>query len=140
MTIGLTDLPSFAHTFWELVHGHRIFAFHGEMGAGKTTVIIALCLARRVKDAVGSPTFSIINQYGFEEDGEQKKIFHIDLYRLKDKEEIEQAGVEDCIYSDAISFVEWPEKAPQLFDETAVHVFITAKDETTRTLKINLPA
>ena len=134
------QLPSFATDFWKLANGYRVFAFHGEMGAGKTTLISALCHAKGVKDAIGSPTFSIINQYVYEENDQQKKIFHIDLYRLKDEEEIVQAGVEDCVYSDAITLVEWPEKAPDLFDENTVHIYINAINDSQRSLKIALPA
>lgn len=138
--LSLDQLPSFAADFWKMVTGYRVFAFHGEMGAGKTTLISALCHVKGVKDAIGSPTFSIINQYGYEENGQQKKIFHIDLYRLKDEEEIVQAGVEDCIYSDAITLVEWPEKAPDLFDDNTVHIYIIAINDSQRSLKITLPA
>ena len=101
-----------------------VFAFHGDMGAGKTTFIHALCDVKGVKDVVGSPTFSIINEYVYTDNGDEKKIFHIDLYRLKDEEEAIQAGVEDCLYSDHICLVEWPERAPGIFPEDTVHVYI----------------
>jgi tRNA threonylcarbamoyladenosine biosynthesis protein TsaE len=122
------------------VNGEKIFAFHGAMGAGKTTLIEALCRKKGVKDVMGSPTFSIINEYVFLEDRAEKLIYHIDLYRLKDEQEIVQTGVEDCIYSNEICFVEWPDKAPELFDENTVHVFIEPVNETERTVKISLPA
>ena len=102
------------------------------MGAGKTTFIHALCEVKGVKDVVGSPTFSIINEYYCP----SGKIFHIDLYRLKDEEEAIRAGVEDCLYSDHICFVEWPEKAPDLFPNDTVHVFIEVADSETRHLTI----
>jgi len=102
------------------------------MGVGKTTFIHALCDAKGVKDVVGSPTFSIINEYVFTEKGQIKKIFHIDLYRLKDEEEAVQAGVEDCLYSDHVCLVEWPENAPGIFPEDTLHVYIKVLDEKTR--------
>ena len=77
---------------------------------------------------VGSPTFSIINEYSYTENGTEKKIFHLDLYRLKDEEEAIQAGVEDCLYSDNICLVEWPEKAPGIFPEDTLHVYIEVID------------
>ena len=113
-----------------------MFAFHGNMGAGKTTFIHALCDVKGVKDVVGSPTFSIINEYVYKNGGD-KKIFHIDLYRLKDEEEALQAGVEDCLYSDHISFVEWPERAPGIFPEDTVHVYIELIDSANRQLRID---
>jgi tRNA threonylcarbamoyladenosine biosynthesis protein TsaE len=106
------------------------------MGAGKTTTIAALCRYKGVRDAVASPTFSIINEYSFTENDIQKKIFHIDLYRLKDEEEVVQTGVEDCISSGEICFVEWPEKAPFLFDENTVHVVIQPVSEIVRQMEI----
>ena len=106
------------------------------MGAGKTTFIHALCDSRGVKDVVGSPTFAIINEYIFENKTGQDKIFHIDLYRLKDEDEAIQAGVEDCLYSDHICLVEWPEKAPGLFPNNTVHVYIELVDTKTRRLRI----
>lgn len=134
------ELKQFAESFWNYVNGRTLFAFHGEMGAGKTTLINALCHAKGVKDVTGSPTFSIINQYTYSENGKEQSIYHIDLYRLKDEQEIVQAGVEDCVYSGSICMVEWPDKAPYLFEEEAVHVYIEHIDNNHRTVKIALPA
>ena len=106
------------------------------MGAGKTTTIAALCRYKGVTEAASSPTFSIINEYAYTEGGIQKTIFHIDLYRLKDDEEVVQTGVEDCVESGKICFVEWPEKAPYLFDERALHIVIKPVNEKERTVKI----
>lgn len=132
-------LEKFAEEFWGYVSDARVFAFHGQMGAGKTTIIIALCRYKGTKDVTSSPTFSIINQYNFEQGGETKKIYHIDLYRLKGEEEVILAGVEDCVYSGSICMVEWPEKAPDLFDERTVHIFIEMVSDTERKIKIQLP-
>lgn len=136
MQITIDQLAQFAATFWSQVNGAKVFLFHGQMGAGKTTTITALCQHKGVKNSISSPTFSIINEYAYEEKGEPHKIYHIDLYRLKDVEEMLAAGVEDCIYSGEICFVEWPQKAPELFDENAIHVVIQALDEQTRSIKI----
>jgi len=136
--IPLDELENFADQFWKHVKDAKVFAFHGEMGAGKTTIISALCHYKGTKDVTGSPTFSIINEYSYSENGASKKIFHIDLYRLKDEEEVVQAGVEDCIYSGSICMVEWPEKASDLFDENTVHVFIKPVSETEREIFLNL--
>ena len=137
--ISLDELENFAKKFWKMVTNWKVFAFHGEMGAGKTTIISVLCHFKGTKDVTGSPTFSIINEYYYNQDGDSKKIFHIDLYRLKDEEEVVQAGVEDCIYSSCICMVEWPEKAPNLFDESTVHIFIESLSETERKILVHLP-
>jgi tRNA threonylcarbamoyladenosine biosynthesis protein TsaE len=99
----------------------RIFAFHGEMGAGKTTFINALCKALQVEDSISSPTFSIINQYAT---ADGKTIYHMDLYRLKSEQEAINAGVEDCLFSGNTCFVEWPEKAPGIFPDDTLHISI----------------
>jgi tRNA threonylcarbamoyladenosine biosynthesis protein TsaE len=137
---SLEEINAFANQFWDYVNDAKVFAFHGQMGAGKTTIIEALCKSKGVKDVMGSPTFSIINEYVYIENDREQIIYHIDLYRLKDEQEIIQAGVEDCIYSNEICFVEWPEKAPHLFDENTVYVFIAVVNEAERKLKIELPS
>ena len=138
--ISIDDLDHFAASFWQQFAGAQVFAFHGQMGAGKTTTIAALCRHKGVKDALGSPTFSIINEYSFPEDGVERKIYHIDLYRLRDMEEIIQSGVEDAVYSGEICMVEWPEKAPELFDDRTIHVQISALDSGTRRVKVTTHA
>ena len=135
--VSLENIGQFASRFWKQYSSNKVFAVHGPMGAGKTTIITALCKSLGVHDIMGSPTFSIINEYSLTNDGKNETIYHIDLYRLKDQEEIVQAGVEDCIYSGAICFVEWPEKAPYLFEDDAVHIHIAPIDETHRTVEIN---
>jgi tRNA threonylcarbamoyladenosine biosynthesis protein TsaE len=132
----LKEIKQAAGKFLAATGDKRIFAFHGSMGAGKTTFIHAVCEVMGVKDAIGSPTFSIINEYIFSENGQTGKIFHIDLYRLKDEKEAMEAGVEDCLYSDHICFIEWPEKAPGIFPPETLHVFIKTVNETTRILSI----
>jgi tRNA threonylcarbamoyladenosine biosynthesis protein TsaE len=129
----INGLENFAETFWKVVGSAKVFAFHGEMGAGKTTTISALCHYKGVTDTIGSPTFSIINEYALQAGD---KVFHIDLYRLENEEEIIQAGIEDCIESGYYCFVEWPEKAPWLFDEDCLHVFISAGKKGIRTVNI----
>jgi tRNA threonylcarbamoyladenosine biosynthesis protein TsaE len=134
--VSINELNDFAIRFWKTVKDEKLFAFHGAMGAGKTTIITALCKQKGVKDVISSPTFSIINEYRYLENGTEKKIYHLDLYRLNSMEEIIQAGVEDCIYSGEICFVEWPEKAPEFLNENTVSVYIEMLDTTTRQVKI----
>jgi tRNA threonylcarbamoyladenosine biosynthesis protein TsaE len=117
---------------WAEAGAKKVLAFHGNMGAGKTTFIHALCDEKKVSSTVGSPTFSIINEYVYPEG----KIFHIDLYRLRDEEEAIRAGVEDCLYSGEICLVEWPEKAPGIFPEDTARVYIDAIDPDTRKIII----
>jgi tRNA threonylcarbamoyladenosine biosynthesis protein TsaE len=120
LIFDIEDILDTAVRFWLLIGNRKVIAFHGEMGAGKTTFIHALCDIKKVTSTVGSPTFSIINEYYYP----GGKIYHLDLYRLKDEEEAVRAGVEDCLYSGETCFVEWPERALALFPEDALHVSI----------------
>jgi tRNA threonylcarbamoyladenosine biosynthesis protein TsaE len=136
-TFSLDKINEVVEEFWKAVEGRTVFAFHGQMGAGKTTFIHALCDAKGVKDVVGSPTFSIINEYEYLCEGTKKALFHMDLYRLNSEEEAQRAGVEDALYSGFICLVEWPEKAPGIFPEDAIQVLIKVIDDKTRQLIIS---
>lgn len=114
---------------------YPVLAFHGEMGAGKTTLIHTLCEKMGVKDTVSSPTFSIINQY---KKGDGGTVYHMDLYRIRDEQEAINAGVEDCLYSGHTCLVEWPEKVPGIFPPDTLHIYIETVPGNTRNLRINL--
>jgi tRNA threonylcarbamoyladenosine biosynthesis protein TsaE len=83
----------------------RVFAFFGQMGAGKTTLIKELCRELGVSETVSSPTFAIINVYS----GRDSDIYHFDFYRIKKTEEIFDIGYEDYFFSGQYCFIEWPE-------------------------------
>jgi len=99
----------------------NILLFHGQMGAGKTTLIKALAKQLGVTDITGSPTFSLVNEYGTT-DG--KTVYHFDLYRLNSEEEAYDMGIDEYFYSGNICFIEWPEKTPNLIplEHTAVTI------------------
>ncbi len=118
----LTDIDKAAIQFWDKLHNYRIFAFSGDLGAGKTTFIHKLCDHLQVQDAVSSPTFALINEYHFTDPaGIDKMIYHLDWYRLRDTAEAINAGMEDCIFQankgGAYCFLEWPEKAIELLQK-----------------------
>ncbi len=108
--------------------GVRIFAFYGEMGAGKTTFIKALCMELGVYDTVNSPTFVLINQYQTKTD---EPVFHFDFYRIKKIGEVLDIGYEDYFYSGSYCLIEWPEKIEPLLPEGTVKVSIVV-DESSR--------
>jgi tRNA threonylcarbamoyladenosine biosynthesis protein TsaE len=124
----LSEIDEIARVLWETFPQKKIYAFKGDMGSGKTSFIRALCHVKKVKEAVGSPTFSIINEYSFPEG----IIFHLDLYRLKDEAEAIRAGVEDCLFSGEICLVEWPDRAPGIFPEDTLGILLETINECTR--------
>jgi len=132
----LDNIYQVAKEFWKATAGKTVFAFHGQMGAGKTTFIHALCDMKGIKNPVGSPTFSLVNEYVYDCEGTPKALFHIDLYRIKSEQEAVRAGMEDVLYSGHICLAEWPEKAPGIFPENTVHAFIELTDVKTRRLRI----
>ncbi len=124
----LPQIRSAAATFLAAAKNANVIAIHGEMGAGKTTFVHAVCDELGVQNAVSSPTFSIINEYTT---AAGKTIYHLDLYRLKSVEEAINAGVEDCFYSGNLCIVEWPEIAPSIFPENTLqaHIEIVGSNE-----------
>ena len=103
---------------------HKKFAFFGEMGVGKTTLIKALSLHLGVQDVVSSPTFSIVNEYVTQENG---KIFHFDFYRIENEAEAYDIGYEEYFFSSNYCFIEWSEKIPNLLEKNMIQIHMRMK-------------
>jgi len=116
---NLEQLNSIAKQILDYTSTHKKFAFYGEMGVGKTTLIKALSLQIGVTDVVSSPTFSIVNEYQADE---YTKIYHFDFYRIEDEKEAYDMGYEEYFFSNAYCFIEWPEKIPNLIEEDMVQI------------------
>jgi tRNA threonylcarbamoyladenosine biosynthesis protein TsaE len=112
--------------------GAKVFLFHGEMGAGKTTLIKALCKALGVADNISSPTFSIVNEYLIP----KGKIYHFDFYRLKNQAEAMDMGCEEYFYSGEYCFIEWPEKIPDLLPDSYLDISIDIIAVNSREIRI----
>jgi tRNA threonylcarbamoyladenosine biosynthesis protein TsaE len=131
----LSNIQQAVQQVWAHGKDYLVWAFHGEMGAGKTTFIHALCNHLGVTSVVGSPTYSIINQYSSSDGG---TICHMDWYRMKDEEEALQAGVEDALYSGDQCFIEWPERAAGLLPTDTLHITISIISPVERTIDIDV--
>lgn len=118
---SLQELEQGAARFLDLAGEHRIMAFSGEMGAGKTTFIQAICRKLGVEVEVNSPTFALVNEY-FSPTGDS--IYHFDLYRIESPDELFDMGYEEYFYSGSRCLIEWPEKARDLIPENALWVKI----------------
>lgn len=130
---SLRDLPDAAEAILAQAGDHRVVAFYGEMGAGKTTLIRAICDRLGVTDAVSSPTFALVNHY-VGDDG--RNIYHFDFYRIDRLEEAFDLGYDEYFDSDALCLVEWPEKIEPLLPDDTLNVRIDVTGPTSRTVTI----
>lgn len=122
------ELPQAARQLIEAAGDKRLWAFYAPMGAGKTTLIAALCRELGVEaDMVASPTFSIINEYVA---AGGAPVYHFDFYRVESEEEAADTGAEFYFDSGACCFVEWPEMAGRLIPEDALQVTIEVDPST----------
>ena len=128
----LDTIQDAARQFVGQIGDHTVFAFYGQMGAGKTTFIKSVCEELGVSEVITSPTFAIVNEY--RSDTTNELIYHFDFYRIKKLEEVYDMGYEDYFYSGALCFIEWPELIEELLPEDAVRVTITEESDGTRTI------
>ena len=128
---SLQDINDGARQFVEHISNHRIFAFYGHMGAGKTTFIKAVCEELGVEDVITSPTFAIVNEYTIAKPGafEGDSLYHFDFYRIKKLEEFFDMGGEDYFNSGSLCFIEWPELIEEVLPADAVKVTIDTEGE-----------
>ena len=130
---SVADLEQAARRFVEEMGDETVYAFYGEMGAGKTTFIRALAAALGVEDDVAnSPSFSIINEY--RSDTTAELIYHFDLYRLDSMDEAMDIGDEDYYDSGALCLLEWPERIEPMLPDDTVRVTITVNSDESRTI------
>ena len=135
---NLEALPQAAHKFVELMDDFTVFAFYGQMGAGKTTFINALSRQLGVEeDMANSPSFSIVNEY--RSDTTAELIYHFDLYRLESLDEAMDIGVEDYFDSGALCLLEWPERIEEMLPDDTVKVEIRVNDDDSRTIHVVTP-
>ena len=131
---SLEGIDAAAAEFAAALGDNRIVAFHGSMGAGKTTFISALCRYFGVEDDVCSPTFTIVNEY---RTAEGESIFHFDFYRIDSLREAMDIGFGEYLYSGSLCLIEWPEKVEELLPEETLNVRIAASDDGRRTIEID---
>ena len=132
---SVEDLPSAAKFFLEETDNRKVFAFEGQMGAGKTTFIVSLLKAMGVEDIEGSPTYSLVNTYDSVAFG---RINHFDLYRLNSEEEAFDIGIEEMLYCGDYCFIEWPSKIENLLPENTIWVRISVNESNERIISVEI--
>ena len=140
MEIKIQNIESIREAAREFINNigeHKVFAFYGKMGAGKTTFVKAICEELGVKDVITSPTFAIVNEYEVSLTSHlspltSSSIYHFDFYRIKKLEEVYDMGYEDYFYSGALCFIEWPELIEELLPTDAVKVVISEQEDGSR--------
>lgn len=131
---GIDHIAEAAQEFVKHIADHKVFAFYGKMGAGKTTFIKAICECLGVEDTVTSPTFAIVNEYT--STTVDYPIYHFDFYRIKKLDEVYDMGYEDYFYGGGVCFIEWPELIEDLLPEDAVRVEISENEDGIRTVRL----
>lgn len=135
---SIESLPQAAKEFAALMGDETVYAFRGEMGAGKTTFIRELCRALGVEDDLAnSPSFSIINEYRSDKTAEL--IYHFDLYRLESVDDALEIGVEDYFDSGALCLLEWPERIEPLLPDDTVTVNVNVNPDMSRKMTVDIP-
>ena len=129
------DLAALSGELLKEAGRYPVWLFHGEMGAGKTTLIKSICTRLGVEDVMSSPTFSIVNEYKTRDDG---KIYHFDYYRIKNEAEAYDIGSEEYFYSGNLCLVEWPEKIPSLIPAEHIKVSIALENQNQRTIALSV--
>ncbi|PKK35793.1 tRNA (adenosine(37)-N6)-threonylcarbamoyltransferase complex ATPase subunit type 1 TsaE [Siphonobacter sp. SORGH_AS_0500] len=130
---SLTDLPETVRQVLAYGQDLRVWLFEGEMGAGKTTFVKALCRELGVLQTVQSPTFALVNEYSTDQND---TIYHFDFYRIKSEIEAFDIGVEEYFYSGNFCFVEWPSQIPHLWPEAYLSVRIESNADDSRSISV----
>jgi tRNA threonylcarbamoyladenosine biosynthesis protein TsaE len=113
----------------------RIFTFQGQLGAGKTTLIKALCTELGVSGGMSSPSFSIVNEYRTDSGD---TVYHFDLYRLRDAGELDGIGFTEYLDSGHYCFVEWPELARESLPPETVALRLRVSADGDRLAQLDL--
>ena len=132
-----TELPALVPAILSSLVGRRKIALFGDMGAGKTTLVKAICAYLGVRENTASPTFSLVNQYSYPEtDGSISFFHHLDLYRLRSAQEALDIGLEDMLYDPWYCVMEWPQVVENLLPEDTAGVEIEILGETARRIRV----
>lgn len=129
----ISENPKIAEKIIALCKDVRVWVFQGTMGAGKTTLIKAVCEKLNIPDPVSSPTFSIVNEYT---DKEGNAVYHFDFYRIEDPIEAFDLGIEEYFSSGSYCFIEWAERIPMFLPDKFALISIESESDEKRKIAI----
>lgn len=127
-------LPVAAKKLLDVTGRNRILAFYGSMGAGKTTIIKAVCKVLGAVDIVSSPTFTLVNEY---KTLKGESLFHIDFFRIRKKDEVFDFGIEEYLSGGSYCFLEWPELVEDILPPETKKIRISVGSKEERILDIS---
>ena len=130
-THSVSETEALGERLAKCLSSGSVVALYGDLGAGKTALVRGMARGLEIEESVSSPTFTIVNEYPG-----HPALFHFDLYRLKNAEELYAIGWEDYLYRDGICVVEWSENAPEAFPEDTVRVYLERLGETDRRIRV----
>jgi tRNA threonylcarbamoyladenosine biosynthesis protein TsaE len=114
----------FGAALWRVLPAKCLVFLHGDLGAGKTTLVRGFLQAAGHAGAVKSPTYTLVEEYQIR----GRKIYHFDLYRLADPEELEWIGIGDFLDEEAVSIIEWPEMGDGMLPAADVSIRLRVQD------------
>lgn len=126
------ELKAPAQAIIGLLKDYPVCLLNGEMGAGKTSLTIAICKLLKIESPVSSPTFTIINEYS----GPESRLVHADLYRITNAAELFNTGLEEYLYSGDPCLIEWPEIAMEIIPLPYLSVTISTLSHESREIKV----
>jgi len=129
----IDSLKDVAVELLSLLKENQVIALEGQMGAGKTTLVQQVLKSMGIDELEGSPTYSLINQYESPFFG---SVYHLDLYRLNNLEEVFDIGIEELLYQKCICLIEWPEKMMELLPDNTIWVYLRVEEDLSRTITI----
>jgi tRNA threonylcarbamoyladenosine biosynthesis protein TsaE len=131
---SIKDLEQAAEILIKYAQNRKKWCFYGDLGAGKTTFIKAICAYLKIAGGVTSPTYSLVNEYAYTENEEEKYLYHLDLYRLNSIEEALDIGIEEYLYNEYFCFIEWAEIIEPILPEDVLSIRIELGENETRHL------
>lgn len=129
---NIKELPEAVKILLKHTGKNRLLAFFGSMGSGKTTIIKAVCKSLGATDSVTSPTFTLVNEY---KTADGNSLYHLDLFRIKKRDEVFDFGIEEYFSSGSFCFMEWPELIEDILPPETVKIKITVGPDEERIIE-----